>query len=109
MDYSIFPLLILNCLYIFGFSNATQYGLDVDNKPDPKDRELLWWVKWGLRNAPLWVQKPVFGCVVCMASVHSWIYPVFNPELTILNGVTYIIYIFALSGLNALVNDRLSS
>jgi len=101
-------LLIFNSLYIFGFSYATDYGLNVDNKPDPNDRELLWFIKWYLRNAPSWVQKPLFGCVVCMASVHSWPYLLFNPELTLLNGVTYIIYIFALSGFNAIVNDRLS-
>ncbi len=105
----IFPILILNSLYIFGFANATQYGLDVDLKPDPEDRELFWFIRWGLRNAPKWVQKPIFGCVVCMASLHSWPYLFYNPELTILNVVTYIIYIFALSGFNAIVNDRLSS
>ena len=101
-------LLIFNSLYIFGFSSATDYGLNVDNKPDPNDKELLWFIKWYLRNAPKWLQKPLFGCVVCMASVHSWIYLLFNPELTLLNGLTYIIYIFALSGFNAIVNDRLS-
>ena len=101
-------LLIFNSLYIFGFYSATDYGLDVDKEPDPNDREMLWFIKWYLRNAPKWVQKPLFGCVMCMASVHSWIYLLFNPELTLLNGATYIIYIFALSGLNAIVNDRLS-
>lgn len=108
MDYPVLLLLILNSLYIFGFYSATDYGLDVDNKPDPNDREALWFIKWGLRNAPLWLQKPLFGCVVCMASLHSWVYWIFNPELTLINGVTYIIYIFALSGFNAIVNERLS-
>lgn len=102
-------LLLFNSLYIFGFYSATDYGLTVDKTPDPNDREALWWVKWSLRNAPMWLQKPLFGCVVCMASVHSWVYLVFNPELTLINGVTYIIYIFALSGFNALVNERISS
>ena len=102
-------LIALNYLYIFGLDNSTEYGLTVDKEPDPKDRELLWWVRWGLRNAPLWLQKPIFGCVVCMASLHSWPYWIFNPDLTLHNLVTYIIYIFALSGINAIVNDRLSS
>lgn len=101
-------LLIFNSLYIFGFSTATDYGLDVDKQPDRNDREILWFVKWYLKNAPKWVQKPIFGCVVCMASVHSWPYLLFNHELTLLNAATYIIYIFALSGFNAIVNDRLS-
>ena len=100
-------LLIFNSLYIFGFSSATEYGLNVDKEPN--DKELLWFIRWYLRNAPDWIQKPIFGCVVCMASVHSWPYLLFNHELTLLNGATYIIYIFALSGFNAIVNDRLSS
>lgn len=108
MDYSIFPVLILNSLYIFGFYYATDYTEDVDKEPS-NDRESLWWVKYYLRDAPLWVQKPIFGCVICMASLHSWPYLLYNHELTILNAVTYIIYIFALSGLNAIVNERLSS
>jgi len=108
MDYQILVLLILNSLYIFGFSMATEYGLTVDKTPDPKDKELLWWIRWGLRNAPMWVQKPIFGCVVCMASLHSWVYPLFYHELTLTNLLTYIIYIFALSGFNAFVNGRLS-
>lgn len=108
MDYSIFAILILNSLYIFGFANATEYGLDVDKRPDKNDREVLWFIRWGLRNAPNWLQKPLFACVVCMSSVHGWVYLVFNPELTIANSITYIIYIFALSGFNKLVNDNLS-
>lgn len=102
-------LLIFNSLYIFGFYSATEYQENVELRPDPKDREILWFVKWYLRNAPRWVQKPVFGCVVCMASLHSWPFLLFNHELTLLNGATYIIYIFALSGFNAIVNERLSS
>lgn len=109
MDYDILVLLILNSLYIFGFSSATDYGLDVDKKPDPEDREILWFIGWHLRNAPKWIQNPICYCVVCMASVHSWPYILFNYELTFLNGATYIIYIFALSGFNAIVNDKLSS
>ena len=101
-------LLLFNSLYIFGFFSATDYTETVDLTPDPNDREALWWIKWGLRNAPQWLQKPIFGCVVCMASVHSWVYPVFYPELTLINLVTYIIYIFALSGFNAIVNERIS-
>ncbi len=101
-------LLIFNSLYIFGFSSATDYGLDVDKKPDPTDRELLWFIRWYLRKAPDYIQKPIFRCVICMGSLHSWPYLLFHHELTLLNGTTYIIYIFALSGFNAIVNDRLS-
>ena len=102
-------LLLFNSLYIFGFASATQYGETVDKTPDPNDKELLWFIRWHLRNAPKYIQKPIFGCVVCMASVHSWVYILFYPELTLLNVATYIIYIFALSGFNQLVNDKLSN
>lgn len=113
MQYDIIVLLILNSLYIFGFSNATYYSLERINcdgglYPKVCDREILWRFSWYLRNAPKWIKNPVFDCVVCMASIHSWPYLLFNHELTILNGATYIIYIFALSGFNKFVNDRVS-
>lgn len=108
MDYSILLLLILNSLYIFGFSTATDYEETVDFKPDPDDRQILWRISWYLRDAPRWVQNPICYCVVCMASLHSWPYLLFHHELTLLNGATYIIYIFALSGFNAIVNEKLS-
>ena len=104
---NIILLLIFNCLYIFGFHKATQYN-DVNGKADPNDREVLWWLRYALRNAPNDLQKPLFGCVVCMASIHSWVYWVFN-DFTLTSLCIYIIYIFALSGLNSFVNDRFSA
>jgi len=100
-------LLLFNSLYIFGFNNATRYTEDVDRQPDPNDREVLWFMRWWLKDAPVWLKNPLFDCVVCMSSLHSWVYLVFNHELTLTNGITYIIYIFALSGFNKMVNDRL--
>ena len=104
---NIILLLIFNCLYIFGFHKATQYN-DVNGKADPNDREVLWWLRYYLRNAPNGLKKPLFGCVVCMASIHSWVFWVFN-EFNLTSLCIYIIYIFALSGLNSFVNDRLSA
>lgn len=101
-------ILLFNCLYIFGFRNAVEYSLNVDKEPDVKDRELLWWFSWYLRGLPEIVKTPLFGCVVCMASVHSWMYWIFY-DFNLYNGFMYIIYIFALSGLNYIVNARLSS
>jgi len=106
MDYDILLLLILNSLYIFGFANSTQYGLTVDKTPD--DKELLWFIRWRLRNAPAWIKNPLFDCVICMASLHSFPYLIFYHDLTLTNGATYIIYIFALSGFNKFVHDRVS-
>lgn len=106
MEYDILVLLILNSLYIFGFANATEHSSKVDYVP--YDKEILWFIRYYLRKAPKWIKNPIFDCVVCMASLHSWPYLLFNHELTILNVATYIIYIFALSGFNKFVNDRVS-
>lgn len=108
MYYDIIALLILNSLYIFGFSNATYYQESIVYDDTIFDKEILWRIRYYLRKAPKWIKNPVFDCVVCMASLHSWPYLLFHHELTILNLGTYIIYIFALSGFNKFVNDRLS-
>jgi len=107
MELQLLILLAFNSLYIFGFHYSTDYALTVDKTPNPYDRELLWFVRWYLRNAPTWVQKPVFGCVACMASVHSWPFWLVN-SVSLHTCVVYIIYTFALAGLNAIVNERIS-
>jgi len=97
-------MLFINSLYIFGLYNAVSYELDVDRKPVSK--ELLWFVSYYLKGAPIWVKKPLFGCVACMASVHSWPYWLIN-DVNFLSLCLYIIYIFALSGLNAIVYEAI--
>ncbi len=108
MDYSILVLLILNSLYIFGFHNSTYYEQSIVYEDTIFNKEILWRIRWHLRKSPAWIQKPVFDCVTCMASLHSFPYLIFHHELTLTNGATYIIYIFALSGLNKFVHDRIS-
>lgn len=98
-------LLVFNCLYIFGFHKATMYSKTVDGTPDPNDREILWLVRYTLRNVPNYVKRPLFDCVVCMASLHSWVYWL-HYDFSLYSLLSYFIYIFALSGLNSFVNDR---
>jgi len=103
-------LLLFNSLYIFGLWYAADYSVEtnVDGVETYKEGEILGYLGYYAEMLPTWLYKPLLGCVVCMASLHSWVYPVFYPELTLMNLVTYIIYIFALSGFIAIVNERIS-
>jgi len=101
----ILTLLIFNSLLIVGIYNAVDYELDVDRKPTNK--KILWWVKWYTRKLPSWFTDPIYGCIMCMASVHSfYIFWLFNSA-SLENIPIYIIYIFALSGLNSLIYGKL--
>ena len=61
--------------------------------------------KWLLRNAHINICLPVYGCLTCMASVWGTIIWVivfgFDPSLF------YILFIFALAGLNTIVGRKL--
>ena len=97
-------LLIFNSLLIVGIYNATDYELDVDLKPTNKN--ILWWVKWYTRKLPFWFTDPLHGCIMCMASVHGfYLFWIFNSA-TLSNIPIYIIYTFALSGLNSLIYGK---
>lgn len=95
-------LLLFNCLYIFGFYNSTDYSVGVNDKY--QEGEILGRLGYYTRNLPLWLRKPLLGCVMCMASIHSYPFWIFN-EVSLLNGGIYILYIFALSGLNAIIYE----
>jgi len=99
-------LLLFNCLYIFGFYNSTDYSVDVNKKY--QEGEILGRLGYMTENIPQWLRKPLLGCVMCMASIHSFPFWMFN-DFTLLNGGVYILYIFALSGLNALVYEGVTN
>lgn len=98
-------LLIFNSLYIFGIYNALDYGVGVEG--EYQEGEILGRLGYYARNLPGLLKKPLLGCVICMASIHSYPFWIFN-EATLLNGGIYILYIFALSGLNLIVYERLT-
>lgn len=95
-------LVLFNSLYICGLYNSVYYELDVDKKPINK--EILWWGRWYTRNLPNMLRKPLTECIICMASIHSFPFWIFN-DFNYLNLGIFILYIFALSGLNALIYE----
>jgi len=94
-------LLIFNSLLIIGIYNAVDYDLDVDSKPVSK--KILWFVGWYTRKLPSWFTDPIYGCIMCMASVHGfYMFWLFN-DASLDNIPFYIFYTFALSGFNSLI------
>jgi hypothetical protein len=62
------------------------------------------WIPRLLKNTPEWVQKPLYDCPTCMASVHStyifWAAYPFTLESLIL----YPFYILALAAMATVIN-----
>ena len=86
-------LLIINSLMCLGVFNSVNEGM------------LLSFIKkGGDKFLPTWLRKPIYDCPPCMASLWSWPYIIFNFELTFYPG-----YIFALSGMNILLNSIIYS
>ena len=98
-------LLLFNSLYIIGLWNATDYSEDVDKRY--KEGEILGYLGYITRNLHPYLRKPLLGCVICMASIHSYPFWLVN-DFTLLNGCIGILYIFALSGLNLIIYERLA-
>lgn len=103
-------LLLFNSLYIIGLWNSTDYSIqeDVDGRKTYKEGEILGKLGYHTRNLPEWLYKPLLGCVMCMASIHSYPFWLIN-DFTLLNGCIWILYIFALSGLNLIIYERVTN
>lgn len=69
-------LLLFNSLLIHGFHFSTQFD-GWESYPDPgyeygKDwRNILWWVRYYGEGLPVWIQEPLYGCKMCMSSIHG--------------------------------------
>ena len=114
---SLLSLIILNSLVCLGFYKAIQFeykyiqpvpvSKGARGKIDEDSKNILWWYKrYFLDNLPVRVAKPLGGCLVCMASVFSfvpyWAYDrcdFTNPQAWFI----YILYIFALAGANSIL------
>lgn len=76
-------LLILNSFYCIGFKLSTEDGMILSNINKLENHIGYYWY------------KPIAGCITCMASLHSY------PYLLMFGfDWIYIIYVFALAGLN---------
>lgn len=100
-------LLAFNSLYIFGLWNSVDYSAkeDVDGNMKYKEGEIFGYLGYLSRKLPGWLSKPLLGCAMCMASIHSFPYWLIY-EVTLFNGCIWILYIFALSGLNLIIYEK---
>ena len=103
-------LIVITSLCIFGWHYATLYTPRFDDKNEyqvkPTDREICWWfrfyvVKWFTPQ----YQKPLVGCLVCMASVYSTIsYSVYCFHYDIhFNIIAWAVIAVAVAGLNRII------
>jgi len=90
-------LLAFNSLYIFGLWNSADYSLNVDKGYDTG--EILGKLGYYAQNLPTWLNKPLIGCVICMASLHSFPYWLIY-DFTLFNGCIWILYTFPIHFLN---------
>lgn len=61
-----------------------------------------------MENWPLWIKKPLFSCVVCMASFHgTYLFWAIESHQNYFSYdiPTYILFIVSLSGLNKLLSN----
>lgn len=113
-------LLIIICsLWCFGFNYAVLYTPNFDmmsnNKkeiyPTDNKKEVLWFIRYyGNKWLPLWVTKPIYGCLSCMGSVHGiifyWSYVLLSPgRITPLNFILCVVVITAVTGLNRILRQ----
>lgn len=90
-------LLIINSFFIFGLNYALQPGAIAGFIATWYDRHTI--------TKPFfqWLRSPLFGCVVCMASIWGGtFYFLFSPTYSI---QSVCVYIVALSGLNRLLKN----
>lgn len=107
-------LIILNSFIIVGLYKSFQFEFHFDQLTqrqslliDNKSKSILWWWKYYILDAdwmPYRLSKPLGNCMICMASVYSflpyWMYYRFdfiNFDALIL----YPFYILALAGVNS--------
>jgi len=89
-------LVFFNSLFIIGLNVVTEEGY------------ILGFIEvLGNKYLPEWLQKPLYGCPPCMASIHS-IYYWFFVDFTPINLLIYPGYILALAGLNAIFSSLLN-
>ena len=90
--------------------NQTKYVCDADNVIDPDNSGVLGGIHYFfVRKFGIFWAKPLFGCVACMASFHSWY--IFWPVMVYLFGFSwmmvpvYLLYIPITSALASSINS----
>lgn len=122
MIVSLLTLALFNALYIQGLYHSslfdwrgdTPYQINVRKAQysdvDKRGRMILWPLRFHiLKNFGDKWSKPLITCPICMASVHStYIYFIFTPinqQHLIVETLIYVLYIFTLAGMNAVLSS----
>ena len=110
-------LIILNSLIICGLYKSFQFELgqarhnldgEIEKTIDNKTKSIFWFWKYYILDAdwmPYRLSKPLGNCMICMASIYSflpyWMY--YRFDFTNFDAlIFYPFYILALAGLNAI-------
>lgn len=115
-------LTILNSLIIVGLYKSFQYEykyITHKDKPTPDDidsrtKGIFWWWKWTILEAewmPYRLSKPLGNCMICMASIYSFVpYWWFNcwNFATFETWIFYPVYILMVAGLNAVMDSMVN-
>ncbi len=113
---SLIQLIIITSLFCFGFNYVVTYIPMFEYQAGrnsteiiPKEREVLWFIRfYGNRYLPVWIQKPLYSCPMCMASIWGSIFywgSVLNTD-QIINSLTlikWVAVVVAVSGLNRII------
>lgn len=119
---SLILLIIICSFWCFGFQYCTLYTPNMGFKnndimkqvelypTDPK-KELLWFIRYyGNLCLPVWLTKPLYGCLMCMSSVHGsifyWGYILTHPgRINLLTFILWVVTVMAVAGLNRLLKQ----
>lgn len=90
------------CLYI---ETTQQIVIGDEIKPVKSfNKGLLWFVPKYFNKYPWWLRKPLYDCLACMASIHSWPYWLV-VDWNIKSLMFYPVYVLALSGFNFILDQ----
>lgn len=98
-------LLLINSLFITGLFYCCDYDLNQDRLPASDAKNIFWFIKWGMvkRQWPVWIIKPLCGCMMCMASFWGMVFLLPTITLDYLALPEIVIYCMALCGLNRII------
>lgn len=113
----IIELIFITSLFCFGFNYVTSYipefdyisGQNPKEVTPTKEKELLWFIRfYGNKYLPIYIQKPLYSCPMCMASIWGSVFywgSVLNTEQVInsLILIKWLAVVVAISGLNRVI------
>jgi hypothetical protein len=102
IDFSI--MLVIGCLFCIGIQAITEY--EEDKNGNISDKMILWKLRfYSIKYLGVWLSKPLFLCLPCMASIVGTII-FFTFSLVFFQNVcifAWPLYCITLSGLNYVI------